>query len=502
MTATSLSQLLRDRLQIHAAANRIALLDDHRVVSYADLIGRIDGRAAAARSRVARGERVGLLGPKSPEALSLFFGIMQAGGCPAFLDPRLGSDALSRHARAIGIRQVFVPDDTGSLTEAPGGAELLVQSLGLDSPSNEEDSALRTLTRSDLAMLQSTSGSTGVARGVLLSHGNLLANADGVIRHTGITPSDRLLHVMPLHHTNGLNNQVIAPLLAGASVVLIDRFRADQFETEIARWTPTYLTGVPTMYARVLPHLCDSEKRRSLRFLRCGSAPLTPTLQTRIEEEFGVPLIVSYGLSEATCTSTMNPPSARRVGSVGTVLRGQQVRICAPGTTDAVASGTEGEICIAGPTVMQGYSDGSAAPTTLDGWLPSGDLGHFDADGYLFVTGRLKDLIIRGGENLSPRRIEQVLLEDPTVAECCVVGAPDSDLGEQPVVFARAKDGADLQLRKLRALVTRRLSRIHAPCRLYLLDALPETSIGKIDRAALRRRAAGLTDETEDGDAQ
>lgn len=502
MTATSLSQLLRHRLQVHAAANRIALLDDHRVVSYADLIGHIDGRATAARSRVARGERVGLLGPKSPETLSLFLGIMQAGGCPAFLDPRLGPDALSQHALAIGIHQIFVPYDTDSLTEALGGTELLVQSLGLDSPSNGEDSALRALTRSDLAMMQSTSGSTGVAKGVLLSHGNLLSNADGVIKHTGITPSDRLLHVMPLHHTNGINNQVIAPLLAGASVVLIDRFRADHLETQIARWTPTYFTAVPTMYARVLPHLRDPVKRRSLRFLRCGSAPLTLTLQTTIEDGFGVPLIVSYGLSEATCTSTMNPPGARRVGSVGTVLQGQHVQICTPGTTTAVGSGEEGEICIAGPTVMQGYSDGSAGPTTLDGWLRSGDLGHFDSDGYLFVTGRLKDLIIRGGENLSPRRIEQVLLEDPAVADCCVVGATDPDLGEQPVVFARPRDGADLQLHELQALVTRRLSLTHAPSRLYLVDTLPETSIGKIDRAALRRRAAGPIGGTKDGDVE
>ena len=194
------------------------------------------------------------------------------------------------------------------------------------------------------------------------------------------------------------------------------------------------MTGVPTIYARMLPHLTPGERFPSLRFLRCGSAPITPTLHQQIEEAFGVPLVVSYGLSEATCTSTMNPPDGRRIGTIGTVLAGQDVRLFDPVTNTEVAQGGEGEIRIGGPALMAGYL-GSAEQPIVDGWLRTGDLGRFDEDGFLTITGRIKDVIIRGGENISPALIERHLATHPTVRDCCVVGAPDADLGEVPVAF-------------------------------------------------------------------
>ena len=220
----------------------------------------------------------------------------------------------------------------------------------------------------DGAMLLFTSGSTGRPKGVLLRHGSLICNADGVLRHTGTSPQDRLLHVMPLYHTNGVNNQLIVPLLAGASVILLDRFRPEPTIEALRRDAPTYMTGVPTIYARMLPHLTSGERFPSLRFLRCGSAPITPALHQQIEEAFGVPLVVSYGLSEATCTSTMNPPDRRKIGTIGTVLAGQEVRLFDPVTNAEVATGSEGEIRIAGPTLMAGYL-GSAEQPIVDGWL-------------------------------------------------------------------------------------------------------------------------------------
>ena len=340
-------------------------------------------------------------------------------------------------------------------------------------------------------MVQLTSGSTGEARGVVLTHGNLLCNARGVVARTGITPADRLLHLMPLHHTNGVNNQLIAPFLAGAAVVLADRFRAEAVEDQIAEHGVTYLTGVPTMYSRMLPHLRDPDRRRSLRFLRCGSAPISESLRRRIEAAFELPLVVSYGLSEATCTSTMNPPGARRIGSVGTVLAGQQVRLQRPGTGETVPVGAEGEVCIAGEAVMKGYADGTSPAALRDGWLRTGDLGRFDADGYLFITGRLKDVIVRGGENLSPRAIEDALEQHPAVESCCVVGEPHADLGEVAVAFVQPRPGAAPGAGELRALVAGRLSTAHVPARIQLVDALPENAVGKVDRAALARRIRG-----------
>jgi len=347
---------------------------------------------------------------------------------------------------------------------------------------------LPSLAGGDLAMMQFTSGSTGQPKGVLLSHDNLVCNAKGVIAHTALGPRDRLLHVMPLHHTNGINNQLVAPFLAGASVALVERFRAEDIEDEIARYRPTYMTGVPTMYSRMLPHLSDPAKRSSLRFLRCGSAPITPELHRRIEEAFGVPLVVSYGLSEATCTSTMNPPAARRIGTVGTVLAGQSVKLFKPGTLDEVPAGAEGEICISGPALMQGYLGAGGEQPIRDGWLRTGDLGRFDAEGYLAITGRIKDVIIRGGENLSPQLIEGVLAQHRAVRACCVVGGAHADLGEVPVAFVTLRDGERVDEEALKKLVGEKLSRLYVPDRIRFVDALPENSVGKVDRKALRRQ--------------
>lgn len=249
------------------------------------------------------------------------------------------------------------------------------------------------------------------------------------------------------------------------------------------------------MYARVLPHLRDRAKRRSLRFLRCGSAPIAVRLHEQIEAAFDVPLVVSYGLPEATCTSTMNPPDARRVGSVGTVLRGQQVRLFRPGTSEELPPGSEGEVCISGPCVMSGYLGSDSEQPVRHGWLRSGDLGRFDPDGYLSITGCIKDLIIRGGENLSPRLIEDAISHHPAVQSCCVIGGPHPDLGEVPVAFVLLRDGETPRPDDdaLRALVAERLPRTHIPAEIRFIEAWPETSVGKIDRRALREalRTAG-----------
>jgi acyl-CoA synthetase (AMP-forming)/AMP-acid ligase II len=340
----------------------------------------------------------------------------------------------------------------------------------------------------DAAMMLFTSGSTGRPKGVVLTHANLACNAQGVLVMTGVTPDDRLLHVMPLHHTNGVNNQLIVPFLAGATVVLAERFEADKVPGLIETYGITYMTGVPTLYSRLLPHLTGRAPFPSLRFLRCGSAPITQDLHREIEAAFGCDLVVSYGLSEATCTSTMNPPGARRIGSVGQVLTGQQVKLLRPGTVEEVGAGEEGEICIGGPSLMRFYvGDGVEQPFDR-GWLRSGDLGRFDAEGYLSITGRIKDVIIRGGENLSPALIEGALLSHETVQACCVVGGPDADLGEVPVAFVVLRPGMLVGAEVLQAHVIERLKRIYAPAAVHFVTALPEIGVGKVDRKALRER--------------
>jgi acyl-CoA synthetase (AMP-forming)/AMP-acid ligase II len=325
-------------------------------------------------------------------------------------------------------------------------------------------------------------------------------NALGVLEYSALSADDRLLHVMPIYHTNGINNQLFAPLLSGSSVAFCPRFRADDMPDLMARFKPTIVTGVPTMYSRMLAQHFDAETLSTLRMARCGSAPITEALHREVEAKLGCPLVISYGLSEATCTSTLNPPAARRVGSVGKVLPGQTVGLRSADGTMSDAPGVEGEICISGPNLMNRYlgADDATARTVIDGWLRTGDLGRFDDDGYLYVTGRIKDVIIRGGENLSPLLIESVITAEEDVISCCVVGRAEKDLGEVPVAFVVPKNPGTTSVQQVQDAVKKRLSRIYVPHEVLFVDSLPETAVGKIDRKTLSARlASGFYDEKQ-----
>ncbi|MCJ2069464.1 acyl--CoA ligase [Methylobacterium sp. J-030] len=478
----SISARLRAAIAGHAEAGRTALVGPEPV-SYAALGARIDAAAGAVRDwGVARGDRVGLIAPKGAAAIAAYFGALQAGACVCFLEPGLAPEVVAEQAALVGMRHLIVAEADAAHAAAPAFAGLDVRTL--DSLGGGAAFVAEIGPR-DEAMLLFTSGSTGRPKGVLLRHAGLICNAVGVLRHTGTGPADRLLHVMPLHHTNGVNNQLIVPLLAGAGIVLMERFQAEAALGALRSGGITYMTGVPTIYARMLPLLRPGERFPGLRFLRCGSAPITPTLHQQIEDAFGVPLLVSYGLSEATCTSTMNPPDRRRIGTIGTVLEGQNVDLFDPVTDRPVESGREGEIRIAGPALMAGYL-GSADQPIVDGWLRTGDLGRFDADGFLSITGRIKDVIIRGGENISPALIERQLAAHPAIRDCCVVGAPDADLGEVPVAFVVLREGTGLDEGALKDFVRGSLARIYVPAQIRRLDVLPVNGVGKTDRKALR----------------
>ncbi len=462
---------LKEAMARHAAEDRIALIvaETGREIGYDALLASIDAYAAGARN-LAKGRFAGILAPRGPEAIAAFFGLMQAGLCPGFMEPRVAPEVTADRMASVGMTLLYEGEEALQALKRPGDSN--PYEPGPD----------------DAAMMLFTSGSTGRPKGVVLTHANLACNAAGVLAMTGTGPDDRLLHVMPLHHTNGINNQLIVPFLAGATVVLAERFVAEAVPSLIEGYGITYMTGVPTLYSRLLPHLAGRVSFPALRFLRCGSAPITPELHREIEAAFGVDLVVSYGLSEATCTSTMNPPGNRRIGSVGKVLDGQQVKLLKPGTIDEAGEGEEGEICIGGPSLMRGYvGDGVEQPFDR-GWLRSGDLGRFDPEGYLSITGRIKDVIIRGGENLSPALIEGALVAHEAVQACCVVGGPHADLGEVPVAFVVLRSGAEATAEILQTHVSDRLKRIYAPAAVHFVAALPEIGVGKVDRKALREK--------------
>lgn len=473
----------------HAPENEtlIALAGSDRSLTYKQLSGATANVAANLPAHgISAGDVFAIAMERSLDAVIVLLAAIRSGVCPCVLEPGLPLEEIHERLILVGAKGVVFDPPNEALVRALESAPIrAIEFAKLDAPSPV--SPLDHIDAESPALLLFTSGSTGRPKAVQLSQRALLNNALGVVDHTGLSPQDRLLHVMPIYHTNGVNNQLFAPLLAGATVAFADRFRAEQMPALMERYRPTVITGVPTMYSRMLSQTFTSGALASLRIARCGSAPITEALHREVEATLGCPLVVSYGLSEATCTSTMNPPHERRIGSVGTVLRGQSVQLRQHDGKMIDAPGVEGEICIAGANVMTGYlgAADATARTVSGDWLRTGDLGRFDEDGYLYVTGRIKDVIIRGGENLSPLVIEDVIVSETGVRACCVVGKPDCDLGEVPVAVVVAERDSALQAQDILDCVRRRLSRIYVPHEVHFVDALPETGIGKIDRKSL-----------------
>jgi acyl-CoA synthetase (AMP-forming)/AMP-acid ligase II len=489
MTLASVAEMLARAAEHPDTANRVAIAAAAARLTYRELgdaVSRIAGALQSAGLR--RGDRVALLAERGLPFVAALFGVMAAGGAVCPLEARLPASDLATRMASAGIGWLLADGAQAEKAQAIGASHL----VRLEDALAFSRGARLDLQHDDDALMLFTSGSTGTPKAILLTHGNLLANAEGVAERTVVTPADRLLHAMPLFHTNGINNQLIVPFLRGASVAMIDRFSPSNFFADVARWRPTVITGVPTMYSRLLAHPVPEGVMNGVRFARCGAAPLSAQLHRQIEAHMRISLVQSYGLSEATCTSTMNPPDDYRIGTVGPALAGQRVVVCRPGSLDVLPAGAEGEICIGGPAVMKGYvpqppqGDG---PGLANGWLRSGDLGRMDADGYLAITGRLKDIIIRGGENLSPGAIESAIGSRSDVKACAVVGLPDADLGEVPVAFVVAREGCELDDHALRDTVEERLSKIYVPVHLFHVAALPENAIGKVDKKALKALA-------------
>lgn len=464
-----------------------ALQDATLSLAYPALYEQVARQAGQLRSAgIEPGHRIALSMERSLDAVLAVLAIMAAGACPCPLEPRLGEAELADRIVGGGLDWLLA-DNVLSLAPLPLPPERVLQHDRLPSAAPYWST---TTQPDDPALMLFTSGSTGMPKGVLQSHRGLLNNCLGVCHMTALSGDDLLLHVMPIYHTNGLNNQLFSPLAVGATVHFAPRFKAEQIPELMRQVKPTIITGVPTMYSRMLSHPIPPAGLERLRFARCGSAPITHELHRKIEQHLGRPLVISYGLSEATCTSTMNPPARTRIGSIGQVLANQDVYLAGPAGDRISIAGQEGEICIAGASLMLGYV-GSVTPGALEpqaGPLHTGDIGYMDEDGYVFITGRIKDVIIRGGENISPSQIENVIAEHPGVSNCCVIGMPHEDLGEVPVAFILPQPGKTIDTPALQQRLQEKLARIYQPEALFVVDALPENSVGKVDRKALAAR--------------
>ncbi|MFT3716468.1 MAG: AMP-binding protein [Gordonia sp. (in: high G+C Gram-positive bacteria)] len=346
-------------------------------------------------------------------------------------------------------------------------------------------------TDADDALLIYTSGSTGKPKGVRLGHDNLRFMASSAGEFFSLTENDHALLILPLFHVNAICLSLLAPIIAGGQLSITGQFSVRRFFGDVARLQPTYFSAVPTIYALLVSQGdVDKAALSPLRFAICGAAPISKELLERVEGEFGFPIVEGYGLTEATCASACNPvDGVRKLGTVGPALPGQTIRTVDPEGHD-VGVGERGEVLIGGPTVMRGYLNkpDATASTLVGGWVHTGDVGILDEDGYLKIVDRIKDMIIRGGENLYPKEIESALATNPGVLECAVVGAPDQLFGEVPVAFVVPYPESSLTPEELSAFVEPLLTKVKRPTEIHIVDALPRNPVGKIDKPGLRHR--------------
>lgn len=360
--------------------------------------------------------------------------------------------------------------------------------MGDDAPLTGRDAPAS----ADIAVLMYTSGTTGAPKGVLLSHRNLLANASNISTEHRLTPDDRVLASLPLYHINGLVVTLLAPLYHAGSVVMTARFSARTFWREAARSGCTWINVVPTIVA----YLLNADEPRgldlsALRFCRSASAALPADHHRAFEARFGIGVIETMGMTETAAPIFSNPyePERRRIGSVG-LPSGAQAKVIDREGRECAAN-ESGEIVLRGEQVMLGYYKrprDTAKAFTADGWLRTGDLGYRDADGYFYVNGRSKELIIKGGENIAPREIDEALLRHPGVLDAAAVGVPDVAYGQEIVAFVvpRETNGAGApDADELRAHCLRELGRYKTPKEIRFVSELPRGPSGKVQRLKL-----------------
>jgi len=343
---------------------------------------------------------------------------------------------------------------------------------------------------SALALLIYTSGTTGRPKGVMLDHANISAMAELIIGWFEMAAETRSLLVLPLFHVNGIMVSVVSPLLAGGSTFVAERFHAATFWASVEQVRPTFFSAVPTIYAMLTSRPGAQPDTRSLRFVICGAAPMPRQLIGEFEERFGVSVVEGYGLSECTVVCTLNPlHGVRKAGSVGLPMPGVDVGVVDE-ADQLLPAGQAGEVVVRGPNVMRGYlgRPEESAQVLRGGWLHTGDVGRFDDDGYLTLVDRVKDLIIRGGENIYPKEIEDVLYTHPAVLEAAVVGQPDPVFGEQPVAFVTLRPGFSVVPEDLIEHCRQSLARYKVPREVYIEQTVPKNAVGKIAKPVLRQR--------------
>jgi acyl-CoA synthetase (AMP-forming)/AMP-acid ligase II len=352
-------------------------------------------------------------------------------------------------------------------------------------------------TSDDIALVLHTSGTTSRPKIVPLAQRNVCASARHIRETLALTAVDRGLNIMPLFHIHGLIAGTLAPLSAGGEVCCTTGFNALRFFSWMAEVRPTWYTAVPTMHQTILSRASKSAeviKANPLRFIRSSSSSLAPQIIKELEEVFGAPVIESYGMTEAAHQMASNPlpPGKRKPGTVG-IAAGPEVGVIDP-AGNLVPAGATGEIAIRGPNVMSGYENNPKAngEAFSNGWFRTGDQGVMDEEGYVTITGRLKEIINRGGEKISPREVDEVLMDHPAVQQCVTFALPHDKLGEDVAAAVVLREGAQAGEKDLREFAAKRLADFKVPRKIIILPEIPKGATGKTQRIGLAQKL-GLT---------
>jgi acyl-CoA synthetase (AMP-forming)/AMP-acid ligase II len=469
-------------------------------VSYGQLRDQVSAFAEALASvGVGRGDRVGMALPNGLPTIVAFLAASEV-GTAAPLNPAYKEEEFRFYLEDTNARVLLLPPDGAEEARRAAGNAVPVFAVTLDAAGRVSlvgaagSKPIEPPHVNDVALILHTSGSTGRPKRVPLSHLNLSISARNVARSYALSPDDVSLCVMPLFHVHGLVASTLATLATGGTVVVPAKFNPLSFWRVAKDVGATWYSAVPTLHqlllARVEPGAARPAGAENLRFIRSCSASLPPQVMHDLESAFGAPVLEAYGMTEAAHQMASNPlpPGARKAGSVGP---GTDVRISIRDENGKeMPTGQRGEVCINGPNVIKGYENNPEANATafFGEWFRTGDQGYLDADGYLALVGRLKELINRGGEKISPREIDEVLLTHPSVAEAVCFGVPHKTWGEEvaaAVVVREPIAEADLL-----AFCKERLADFKRPKQIHITEAIPRTATGKIQRRVVAQAFA------------
>jgi oxalate---CoA ligase len=489
-TRSSLAELLTDP---GSSAPAIVSTSPLVVVSYKALAGQIERLSGRLRNAGLKpGDSLAIVLPNSLEFLVIFLALTHARLIAAPLNPADKLDELRFLMEDAQVRAVVAEGANVAVREAAAGLGLPIWQPRVDSRGVVELPELPQGSRTgldapnpdDVALFAYTSGTTGRPKCVPLTHANVLWSSRNIAEHYALTAADRSLVVLPLFHGHGLIGATLSTLASGGSVVVPPRFSASEFWRLFGEHRATWYSAVPTIHQVLLARAdSDGAPHSGPRFIRSCSAPLAPTILTNLENRFGAPVLEAYGMTEASHQVATNPlpPLVHKPGTVG--LSAEISIIDENGRH--LAAKSSGEVVVRGPNVMRGYRNNPEANAAAftDGWFRTGDIGEVDNDGYLALIGRIKELINRGGEKISPEEVETVLLQHPAVAEAAVFGVPDPKYGEE--VSAAVVPRGTATAEQLQRYCRTRLADFKVPKQIHLVSAITKNAMGKVQRRDL-----------------